>query len=74
VKWKFLITPFLLHDDLKKAGENFLLSVYPGGSKGSLDDNRFQEYAKLVTKTLSNKRIDLTSIPPTFSAVQQHSF
>lgn len=63
------------HEEIATAGEDFMLKLYGcKGSSNSLDQYRYQEYMRITPRMRIDKPFRLAVLPPTSSAVRQHSY
>ena len=62
------------HDEVRLAGEMFLLKLYGGANYTSLDKYRHAVYKKTIGRASLSSSLQLESLPPTSAAAKQHSF
>lgn len=66
--------PAASKDEVAKAGEVFLLSVYGADKTQTLDKYRFYAYKRTVAKMSLKSEFQLSTLPPTSDAARWHSF
>ena len=67
-------TPQANPEDIAKAGEERLLSLYGGSFFDSLDDFRLAAFKKKNAKKSMNSVFKVANLPPTSASASQHSF
>ncbi|KAJ8869650.1 hypothetical protein PR048_028643 [Dryococelus australis] len=60
-------------DSVAAEGETFVLAMYVAKSQSNHDRARHHLYIKTVAKQQVSGRFNLATLPPTYSAVRQHS-
>lgn len=61
-------------EQIKKAGEDFILSLYGCSNSNSLDESRYATYLKAVARMSLKSKFNMASLPPTSAAAEQHSY
>ena len=61
-------------DKVAAAGEYFLVAVYVGSDKDSLDSLRYRKYMRTIAKQPDHATFDVATLPTTSAAARQHSF
>ena len=67
-------TPQANPEDIAKAVEECLLSVYGASTFNSMDDFRLAAFKRKTAKNSMNSVFQVASLPPTKAAARQHSF
>jgi len=62
------------HDEVKEAGEKFLLKLYGAGSYSSLNEYRHAAYKRAITRSSLTSSFELAGLPPISVAAKQHSY
>ena len=62
------------HDEIKEAGEKFLLKLYGASSYSSLNEYRHVAYKRAIASSSLTSSFELASLPPTSAAAKQHSY
>lgn len=62
------------HDEVKRAGETFILKLYGASKFESLDEYRHIAYKRAIGRSSLSSSFQLESIPPTSAAAKQHSY
>ena len=60
-------------DEIAAAGEYFIVILYGGSEKDSLDTLRYRKYMRTIAKQSVHATFDLATLPPTSAAARQHS-
>ena len=67
-------TPQANPEDIAKAGEEVLLSLYSASTLNSVDDFRLAAFKRKNAKKSMHSVFQVASLPPTSAAARQHSF
>jgi len=62
------------HDEVKRAGESFILKLYGASNFESLDEYRHIAYKWAIGRSSPSSTFQLLSLPPTRAAAKQHSY
>ncbi|KAG1715034.1 hypothetical protein GQR58_000608 [Nymphon striatum] len=62
------------HDEVKRAGETFVLKLYGASNYESLDKYRHIAYKRAIGRCSLSSSFQLASLPPTSAAAKQHSY
>ena len=62
------------HEEVKRAGEQFLLKVYGANNCSSLDEFRCIAYKRAITKSSPSSSFELASLPPTSASAMYHFY
>lgn len=62
------------HEEVKKAGESFILKLYGASKFQSLDEYRHIAYKRATGRSSLSSSFQLESLPPTSGAAKQHSY
>ena len=62
------------HDEVKQAGEDFILQLYGASNYSSLNEYRHVSYKRAIARSSLSSEFNLASLPPTSAAAKQHSY
>ena len=62
------------HEEVKQAGEDFILQIYGASNYSSLNEYRHVAYKRAIARSSLNSEFSLASLPPTSAAAKQHSY